>query len=359
MAQPIINSKTKKSLTRIGVVIAIIGTKLKLVLPLLKAAKFLSFLSMILYLFVYGFTFGWYFAFALVYLLICHEGGHLIAAKQKGLPTSPAFFIPFVGAVISLKEMPKDAVTESYVAFGGPFLGLISVLPAIPLYHYTHNEFFGLVIALGCILNLFNLIPISPLDGGRILSVLPPIFWFIGIMMMLVYLFYQPNFIAFYIIILGITTFIKRIREAYQLKVIKEKIKLYEHTIKQFQFGIFNDYSDRTIVKRFFFPFFEDNKKLELEIHKERLEINYLIRSVRARLHEPDLDWRTYIDEKIQEIKHKKVAPLLKQQETLETYYVSSNRKKWQIFIAYIILASSLALLGFWSFGLIEHVLGR
>ncbi|WP_088069556.1 site-2 protease family protein [Gottfriedia luciferensis] len=359
MTQPMINNKTKKSLTRIGVLVALIGTKLKLILPLLKAAKFLSFLSMIFYLFVYGLTFGWYFAFALLYLLICHEGGHLIAAKQKGLPTSPAFFIPFVGAVISMKEMPKDAVTESYVAFGGPLLGLISILPAIPLYHYTHNEFFGLVIALGCILNLFNLIPISPLDGGRILSVLPPIFWFIGIMLMFVFVFYQPNFIAFYIIFLGIMTFIKRIRESFQLKVIKAKIKLYEHTIKQFQFGIFNVFNHPPFVKRFFFPFFEDDKKLENELQKERIEINYFIRSVGIRVDETDIEWRDYIDEKIQEIRDRKIEPLMKEQETLETYYISSNRKKWQIFIAYIILVSSLALLGFWSYGLIEHVLYR
>lgn len=356
MSQPVISQKTKKNAAKIGVALAFLGAKFKLILPLLKAAKFMSFLSMIFFLFTYGLTFGWYFAFAILYLLICHEGGHLIAAKRKGLPTSPAFFIPFVGAVISLKKMPKDAVTESYVAFGGPLLGFISILPAIPLYHYTHNEFFGLVIALGCILNLFNLIPISPLDGGRILSVLPPIFWFIGIMLMLVYAFYYPNFIAFYIIFLGVMTFIKRIRESYSLNVIQAKIKLYEHTIKQFQFGIFNDQQDIRVKDRIFFPFFEDDKKLENQLQKERIYINHLIRSVAIR-HEQNSEWREHIDQKIEEIRINKIQPLLKEKETIETYYVTSSRKKWQIFIAYILLASCLSLLGFWGYSLIENVI--
>ncbi|WP_088040918.1 site-2 protease family protein [Bacillus sp. EAC] len=357
MAQPIINDKTKKSITKFGVVLALIGAKFKLILPLLKAAKFLSFLSMILYLFVYGFTFGWYFAFAIVYLLICHEGGHLIAAKRKGLPTSPAFFIPFVGAVISLKEMPKDAVTESYVAFGGPLFGLLSILPAIPLYHYTHNEFFGLVIALGCILNLFNLIPISPLDGGRILSVLPPIFWFIGIMIMFVFVFYQPSFIVFYIIFLGITTFIRRIRESFKLRVINEKIKLYEHTIKQIQFGILNPHTEAVYRDKFFFPFLEDRKKLENELEKEQVEINQFIRSIHFRYDELEGDWHKYLDSRVVELRDQKIQPFLKEKATLETYYVTSNRTKWQIFLAYIILASCLSLLGFWGYSLIENVL--
>jgi len=357
MSQPIISQKTKKNAAKIGIALAFIGAKFKLILPLLKAAKFMSFLSMIFFLFTYGLTFGWYFAFAILYLLICHEGGHLIAAKRKGLPTSPAFFIPFVGAVISLKEMPKDAVTESYVAFGGPLLGLISILPAIPLYHYTHNEFFGLVIALGCILNLFNLIPISPLDGGRILSVLPPIFWFIGIMLMFVYVFYSPNFIAFYIIFLGILTFIKRVRESFTLKVINEKIKLYEHTIKQFQFGIFNYQYDIQVKDSFFFPFFEDQRKLDNELHKERYYINSLISSIDIRIEQNDSELRSQIDQKIELIRNNKIHPLLKEKETLETYYVTSNRKKWQIFLAYILLTSCLSLLGFWGYGLIENVI--
>lgn len=357
MPQPIIDQKTKKTLTKFGIVIAFIGAKFKMILPLLKAAKFMSFLSLLFYLFVYGMTFGWYFAFAIVYLIVCHEGGHLIAAKRKKLPTSPAFFIPFVGAFISLKETPKDAVTESYVAFGGPLVGLISILPAIPLYHYTHNEFFGLVIALGCILNLFNLIPVSPLDGGRILSVLPPIFWFIGIMIMLVFTFYQPSFITFYIIFLGIATFISRIRGSFTLRVVKEKIKLYEHTIKQIQFGFIHTQDVGIYKEHFFFPYFEDDKKIENLIQKERIEINHIFRSIRFRFDESDEEWRQYLDQLIDEIREQKILPLLKEKEKLETYYVTDHLVKWKIFLAYVILTSCLLLLGYWGYGLIEKVM--
>lgn len=357
MSQPVINSKTRKSFTKIGILIAILSSKLKLILPLLKAAKFLSFISMIFFLFTYGMTFGWYFAFAIFYLLVCHEGGHLIAAKRKGLPTSPAFFIPFVGAVITMKELPKDAVTESYVAFGGPFIGFLSILPAIPLYLYTHNEFFGLVIALGCILNLFNMIPVSPLDGGRILSALPPVFWIFGIIMLCGFAFYKPSFIVFYIILIGIITIIQRMREPFQLKVIERKIKLYEHTIKQFQFNLFNMYHVENIYKRRFIPYIQDKKKIEHLVLLEQKEVNKIIRSIDYGIQETDEEWYQYIDNKIEMIRIEKILPLLKEKEKIETYYVTKKSTKWKIFIAYILLTSALSILGFWGYSLIETVI--
>ncbi|MCK9911988.1 hypothetical protein MXD81_22730, partial [Microbacteriaceae bacterium K1510] len=84
-----------------------------------------------------------------VYLIFVHEMGHLVAAKQKGIRTSPAVFIPFVGALISMKEQPRDAATEAYLAYGGPLAGLISFLPAIPLYVWTGEPFWAMVVSLG------------------------------------------------------------------------------------------------------------------------------------------------------------------------------------------------------------------
>src|SRR5699024_4522871 len=130
----------------------------------------------------YAAFFGWQLAVVLVYLLLVHESGHLVAARQKGIKTSPAYFIPFVGAVISMKERPKDAATEAYLAYGGPLAGLISFLPAVLLYSWTGAPVWLLVIFLGAFLNLLNMLPVSPLDGGRIVTVLSTKIWFLGLL---------------------------------------------------------------------------------------------------------------------------------------------------------------------------------
>ena len=75
---------------------------------------------MFLSLGAYAVIYGWQFGVALIYLLFIHEMGHLWAAKRKGIPTSPAIFIPFMGALIGMKEMPKNAKDEAYIAYMGP-----------------------------------------------------------------------------------------------------------------------------------------------------------------------------------------------------------------------------------------------
>lgn len=178
-------------------------------------------ISVLLTISVYAMVYGWKFALALVYILVLHESGHLIAAKRKGIPTSPAIFIPFLGAVIGMKEKPKDAETEAFIAYGGPFFGMLAFLPAIPLYLYTKDPFWGLVIYLGSMLNLFNLFPVSPLDGGRIVSVLSPKVWLIGLIALVPLLFLSPDPILFLIFILGIFTWLGRLGETKKLHTLE------------------------------------------------------------------------------------------------------------------------------------------
>ena len=104
-------AKTRSTLTAIGVFLI---AKFKWVIALLKWSKFGgTLISMAASLSAYALFFGWKFALALVYLIFVHEMGHLVAARRKGIATSPAMFIPFVGAMISMKERPRDAATES------------------------------------------------------------------------------------------------------------------------------------------------------------------------------------------------------------------------------------------------------
>lgn len=149
--------------------------------------------SMLLSLVVYATIWGWRFAAGFILLLFVHEMGHVIAARIRGLDVSAPAFIPFFGAFITLKEQPADAETEAYVAYGGPFLG---TLAAFAVYFAARQADSNLLLAVsysGFFLNLFNLLPISPLDGGRITAVLGPRIWFLGVPALGAALLYHPS----------------------------------------------------------------------------------------------------------------------------------------------------------------------
>ena len=146
--------------------IFILLTKLKFLKVLLSVG------SMVLAIAGYAMIFGWPFAAGFVGLIFCHEMGHYIAARQRGLAVSLPMFIPFFGAYITLKDQPHDAEAEAYVAYAGPFVGSLA---CFAVYFASRHYDSRLLLALaqsGFLINLFNLIPVSPLDGGRITAVL-------------------------------------------------------------------------------------------------------------------------------------------------------------------------------------------
>ena len=138
---------------------------------------------------VYALFYGWRFAAGFVALLLVHEAGHYLAAQRRldvGLPT----FIPFVGAWIQLKEMPHDAETEAYVA-AGPFVGTLGALACYAAAR-TPTATCCSRCRTGFFLNLFNMIPLSPFDGGRITAVLSPRIWFAGVPVLIALFVYRP-----------------------------------------------------------------------------------------------------------------------------------------------------------------------
>jgi Zn-dependent protease len=125
---------------------------------------------MVISLALYATIFGWAFAAGFVVLLLIHEMGHVLVAKWQGLNVSAPTFIPFMGAFISMRQMPRNSVAEAVMAAGGPVLGSLGAWGSLQLFTFTHNELFLALAYTGFFLNLFNLIPMPPLDGGRILS---------------------------------------------------------------------------------------------------------------------------------------------------------------------------------------------
>jgi Zn-dependent protease len=149
--------------------------------------------SMLLSLAIYATIWGWRYAAGFIALLFLHEMGHYIAARQRGLDVGAPAFIPFMGAMVALKERPADVETEAYVAIAGPVVGTIA---ALAVYLWARSDNSGLLMAIaysGLFLNLFNLLPISPLDGGRVTAVLGPRIWFLGVPILLALLLYRPS----------------------------------------------------------------------------------------------------------------------------------------------------------------------
>ncbi|OAF01277.1 peptidase M50 [Bradyrhizobium centrolobii] len=149
--------------------------------------------SMLLSLAVYATIWGWRYAAGFIALLFAHEMGHYVAARQRGLDVGAPAFIPFVGAWIALKDKPVDVETEAYVALAGPVVGTAA---ALAVYLWARSEDSGLLLAIsyaGLFLNLFNLLPISPLDGGRVTAVLSPRIWLLGAPILVALMIYRPS----------------------------------------------------------------------------------------------------------------------------------------------------------------------
>ena len=168
--------------------------------------------TMIVSVAAYAFVFGWWYAAGFVALLFAHEMGHYIAARQRKLEVGAPTFIPFVGAWIALRDLPHDAETEAYVGLGGPFAGTLAALACYFLSRQTDS---GLLLALsyaGFFLNLFNLIPLSPLDGGRITAVLSPRVWLLGVPVLIGAFVWNPSPMLLVIAFLAVPQVWKAIR---------------------------------------------------------------------------------------------------------------------------------------------------
>jgi Zn-dependent protease len=149
--------------------------------------------TMLISMLVYSWVFGWRYAAGFVLLIFFHEMGHYLAARRRGLDVGAPTFIPFVGAWIQLKDIPHDVETEAYVGFAGPIAGTAA---ALACYFVAREIDSRLMLALaysGCMLNLINLIPISPLDGGRITAIISPKVWLAGVPLLAALFFYMPS----------------------------------------------------------------------------------------------------------------------------------------------------------------------
>ncbi len=169
--------------------------------------------SMLVSVVAYAWFWGLPFAVGFVLLIFVHELGHVLELRRQGIPASAPLFIPFLGAVIGMKQLPDDAWKEARVALAGPILGSVGAAACWIAGEATGSELLVGLAFVGFFLNLFNLIPIVPLDGGRAAGALHPVFWFVGLLMMLALVVLRPNPILVLIVIIGGLDLWRRWRE--------------------------------------------------------------------------------------------------------------------------------------------------
>ena len=188
-------------------VIKFLGPILKFLPVVLKTGG-----TMILSIWFYAMYWGWQFAVGFVVLIFIHECGHLVAAKRFGLKVGAPVFIPFMGALIALKEAPRNAWIESVVGIGGPVFGAIGSGLCGLVYLETGNSLYLALAYSGCFLNLFNLTPLGFLDGGRIVTALSPWLWVIGLVIMGWFAWMHPSFLLIMILVLSLPRLVSLFR---------------------------------------------------------------------------------------------------------------------------------------------------
>jgi Zn-dependent protease len=187
-----------------GLLLVKFGAKLKLLLVALPKLKlFTTSASMLVSIVAYQLIFGWPFAVGFVLLLLVHELGHVIQLRREGVEASAPMFIPFLGAVISAKSLGDDAAAEARVGLAGPILGTLATLVPLGIWLATGEELWRALAYIGFFINLINLLPVLPLDGGRAMAALSPWVWFAGFAALLVLTVLFPNPIMLLVIVFG------------------------------------------------------------------------------------------------------------------------------------------------------------
>jgi len=185
-------------LAKIGAPVLAVLTKLKFLLVALKLLTFGKFLlgggSMLLSMWVWGMLYGWPFGVGIVLLIFIHECGHALAARLRGIPTGIMVFIPLMGAFVTTKRYGKNIVEDAFIGIMGPVFGTLAGLGCLAIYALTpsHSPFWLALAQFNFFMNLFNLAPTPPLDGGWITPLFSPKLLAVGAVLLLFLVPYNP-----------------------------------------------------------------------------------------------------------------------------------------------------------------------
>ena len=193
----------KRLLAPFVALVALLSKFKTIALAVFKFKVFATSGTMLVSIAAYSWIWGWKFAAGFVLLILVHEMGHVLELRRQGVPASAPLFIPFMGAVVGMKQMPHDAWREARVALAGPILGSLGAAAVWVLGAWTNSDLLIALAFTGFFLNLFNLIPIVPLDGGRAMAAVHPAVWAVGLAGLVALAFWHPNPILIIVLVLG------------------------------------------------------------------------------------------------------------------------------------------------------------
>jgi GNAT superfamily N-acetyltransferase/Zn-dependent protease len=165
--------------------------------PWLEAGKTLG--SMALFVWLWAIWQGWWFGAGLGLIVLVHEFGHMLAGRARGITLSSPLFIPYVGAFVSWKERPANATDEAIMAAGGPAAGIAASFAAWLLARALGIPELAAVANLGFGLHLFNLIPLLPLDGGRLIAGVSRWVWYAAVPAVIFYCIWQDRLLLLFL----------------------------------------------------------------------------------------------------------------------------------------------------------------
>ncbi|KFZ39006.1 Zn-dependent protease [Shewanella mangrovi] len=143
---------------------------LALGLKLFKSAKVIKIALAGASVAAYSWLFSFQFAIALILCLVIHEYGHIRAMKRFGLQTKGIYLIPFMGGLAVSDDKINTRWQNVVISIMGPTYGMLLSIIALVAYEITGLELLAGLAVFNALLNIFNLLPILPLDGGHILK---------------------------------------------------------------------------------------------------------------------------------------------------------------------------------------------
>ncbi|MBM0256069.1 site-2 protease family protein [Micromonospora sp. 4G55] len=172
-------------------------------LGLFALLKLKTFLSMLISIGAYTIFWGWKFAVGFVVLMFVHELGHVFVLRLQGIKASAPMFIPFIGAFVNVEGEQRSVSQEAASALAGPIAGLLGAGAVLGVAESMNSDFLRALAYTAFFLNLFNLFPVLPLDGGRVAGALHPLIWLAGMAAAVGLIIWQPSPVFFFILILG------------------------------------------------------------------------------------------------------------------------------------------------------------
>jgi len=204
-----LRKRISSALAAIGALIAKFFAAIKGVLLLIPKTKLLlTFGTALISVVLYSLVFGWWFAVGFVVLLFVHEMGHVIQLRREGIRATAPVFVPFLGAVVGMKQMPGDALAEARVGLAGPILGTAGAAVCFAIAEATGSSLLRALAYVGFLLNLINLVPLTPFDGGRAMAAMAPVMWFVGLgVMVFLLLVTHITFLLIFVLFGGYDTY--------------------------------------------------------------------------------------------------------------------------------------------------------